>query len=103
MESVQGWVTDAIPPDEVYNEKHKQGSADHDRDSELQPNLQVAEIRDLANDVRSKTANQLCRKHVDTNGCSMRAARHHVMKHSRDGAVIPGHEEERDGKANKHG
>src|SRR6266852_2579603 len=103
VESVEGLVTDAIPPDEVDDEEHEQRSADHDRDGELQPHLQVAEIRDLADDVRSKPANQLCRKHVDTDGSGMCAARHHVMKHGRDGAVIPGHEKESNGKTNEDG
>src|SRR6266403_2621082 len=103
VESVEGLVTDTIPPDEVDDEEHEQRSADHDRDGELQPHLQVAEIRDLADDVRSKPANQLCREHIDADGSGMRAAGHHVVKHGSDGAVIPGHEKEGNGKTNKHG
>src|SRR6266436_41708 len=103
VESVEGLVTDAIPPNEVYDEKHEQRPTDHDRDGQFQPHLQVAEIRDLADDVRSKPANQLCCEHVDADGSGMCAAGHHVVKYGSDGAMVPGHEKEGDGKTNKHG
>jgi len=78
-------MTNAIAPDEVNDQKHEQRSADHDRDRDLQANLQIAEIRDLADDVRSKPADQLCCEHVDADGSGMRAAGHHVVKYGSDG------------------
>src|ERR1700674_742514 len=103
MERIEGWMTNAIAPDEVNDEKHQQRAADHDRDGDLQSNLQIAEIRDFADDVRSKPANQLCCEHVHADGSGMSPAGHHVVKYGRDGAVIPGHEKEGNGKTNKHG
>src|SRR3989442_5652900 len=103
VERIEGWMTNAIASDEVNDEKHEQRAADHDCDGDLQTNLQIAEIRDLADDMRSKPANQLCREHVDADGSGMRTAGHHVVKHGSDWAVIPGHKKEGNGKTNEHG
>src|SRR2546429_3252569 len=41
-------MAEAVAANEVNDEEHKQGAANHDSDGDLQTELQVVEIRDLA-------------------------------------------------------
>jgi len=88
-------MAEAVAANEVNDEEHKQSAANHDSDGDLQTELQVVEIRDLADHLRAKAAHQLRGKHVNADGSGVRSARHHVMKYGGDGTVIPGHEKSR--------
>ena len=95
-------MAEAVAANEVNDEEHKQSAANHDSDGDLQTELQVVEIRDLADHLRAKAAHQLRGKHVDADGSGVRSARHHVMKNGGDGAVIPGHEKAGNEEAHEH-
>src|SRR5712691_1218028 len=95
-------MAEAVAANEVNDEEHKQSAANHDGDGDLQTELQVVKIRDLADHLRAKAAHQLCRKHVDADGSGMRSAGHHVMKNRGDGAVVPGHKKAGNEEAHEH-
>src|ERR1700687_1043436 len=95
-------MAEAVAANEVNDEEHKQSAANHNSDGDLQTELQVAKIRDLANHLRDKDAHQLRGKNVDADGSVVRASGHHVMKIGGDGAVIPGHEKAGNEEAREH-
>ena len=57
-------MANSVAPDEVNYEKHQQSAADHHRPCDLQANLQVMLIGNLADDVWTEATHQLRSKHV---------------------------------------
>ena len=95
-------MAEAIAANEMNDQEHKQRAANHDGDGDLQTQLQVVEIRDLADHLGAKAAHQLRGKHVNADGRGVRSAGHHVMKNGGDGAVIPRHEKAGNEEAHEH-
>lgn len=98
VEGFEMRMAEAIAPDEMNHQNHKQGAAHEHGDGELQTDLKIAKIGNFADNLGTESADELRREHVDADGSGVSAAGHHIVNDGGDRTVIPGHEKSGDEK-----